>query len=97
MKLHGPNNFVRFTFCAFTLIASSSKELPLAKFHLNSFDFSFKNLFFSRKTCQLRTVDDSKAKPDQFYRVLDKTPPEKVESICHSRKSPVKLDNLRSF
>lgn len=53
MKLHGPNNFVRFTFCAFTLIASSSKELPLAKFHLNSFDFSFKNLFFSRKTCYL--------------------------------------------
>lgn len=88
MKLHGPNNFVSFMFCAFTLIASSSKELPLAKFHMKT------PLIFASK---IRTVDDSKAKSDQFYRVLDKNPPEKVESICHSRKSPVKLDNLRSF
>ena len=45
MKLHGPNNFVRFTFCAFTLIASSSKELPLAKFRLKT------PLIFPSKIC----------------------------------------------
>lgn len=53
MKLHGPNNFVRFTFCAFTLIASSSKELPLAKFHLNSFDFPSKICFSQGKLINL--------------------------------------------